>query len=52
MSSHVFNAFASKLSAFFRSAGKLWTAPPDICFLLTGGSVLEFELLGLNLLQG
>jgi len=28
MSSHVSNAFASELSAFFRSAGRSWTTPP------------------------
>jgi len=34
MSSHVSNAFASELSAFFRSAGRSWTTPPKISFLL------------------
>jgi len=34
MSSHVANAFASEASAFFRSAGRSWTTPPEIRFLL------------------
>jgi hypothetical protein len=34
MSSHVANALALEMSAFFRSAGRSWTAPPEIAFLL------------------
>ena len=34
MSSHVSSAFASEVSAFFRSAGKSWTTPPEIFFAL------------------
>ena len=34
MSSHVSNAFASEVSAPFRSAGRSWTTPPEIFFLL------------------
>src|SRR5262249_44072869 len=34
MSSHVSNAFASEVSAFFRSAGRSWTTPPEISFSL------------------
>ena len=34
MSSHVSSAFASEVSAFFRSAGKSWTTPPEILFAL------------------
>ena len=34
MSSHVSNAFASEVSAFFRSAGRSWTAPPEIFLLI------------------
>src|SRR5215475_11157193 len=34
MSSHVSNAFASEVSAFFRSAGRSWTVPPEISFFL------------------
>ena len=30
MSSHVSNALASEVSAFFRSAGRSWTTPPEI----------------------
>jgi hypothetical protein len=34
MSSHVANALALEASAFFRSAGRSWTTPPEIAFLL------------------
>jgi len=34
MSSHVSNAFASEVSALFRSAGRSWTTPPEISFSL------------------
>jgi hypothetical protein len=34
MSSHVANALALAVSAFFRSAGRSWTTPPEIVFLL------------------
>ena len=34
MSSHVSNAFALETSAFFRSAGRSWTTPAEICFSL------------------
>jgi hypothetical protein len=34
MSSHVANAFALETSALFRSAGRSWTTPPEISFLL------------------
>jgi hypothetical protein len=34
MSSHVANALALEVSAFFRSAGRSWTTPPEIAFLL------------------
>jgi len=34
MSSQVSNAFASEISALFRSAGRSWTTPPEISFLL------------------
>ena len=34
MSSHVANALASEVSAFFKSAGRVWTTPPEIAFLL------------------
>ena len=34
MSSHVSNAFTSEVSAFFRSAGRSWTTPPEISFAL------------------
>jgi len=34
MSSHVANAFASEVSALFRSAGRSCTTPPEISFLL------------------
>ena len=50
MSSHVFNAFASEVSAFLRSAGRSWTVPPEISFFLTGHplSVLGGQLLTLS----
>jgi hypothetical protein len=32
MSSHISNAFASEISAFFRSPGRSWTTPPEIDF--------------------
>jgi hypothetical protein len=35
MSSHVSNAFASEVSAFFRSAGRSCTVPLEISFFLT-----------------
>ena len=34
MSSHVSNAFASEVSALFRSAGRSWTTPPEISLSL------------------
>jgi hypothetical protein len=34
MSSHVANALALEVSAFFRSAGRSWTTPPEIALLL------------------
>jgi hypothetical protein len=34
MSSHVANALALEVSAFFRSVGRSWTTPPEIAFLL------------------
>ena len=34
MSSHVSKAFASEVSAIFRSAGRSWTTPPEISFAL------------------
>ena len=34
MSSHVSSAFTSEVSAFFRSAGRSWTTPPEISFAL------------------
>jgi hypothetical protein len=34
MSSHVAKALGLEVSAFFRSAGRSWTTPPEIAFLL------------------
>src|SRR5262245_46718039 len=39
MSSHVSNALALEVSAFFRSAGRSWTTPPEIAFLLNSSLV-------------
>ena len=49
MSSHVSNAFASELSAFFRSAGRSWTMPPEISFALRASLISvspEYEMAG------
>src|SRR5665809_77805 len=49
MSSHVSNALASKIRAFFRSAGRSWTTPPEISFLLRALLIdvsLEYEMAG------
>jgi len=34
MSFHVSNAFASEVSALFRSAGRSWTTPPEYLFFV------------------
>jgi hypothetical protein len=40
MSCHVSNAFASEVSASFRSAGRSWTTPPEISSALRASLIM------------
>ena len=48
MSSHVSNAFASEVSAFFRSAGRSWTTPPEISFSIRASLISVSPELGFS----